>query len=114
MWNSPERKPSVATPTDPDAAVRHDAVDSPEKMETLLRSAGLTSARSWTDDLVNTIDAEHLLRLRTSMGSSKPRFDSLAPLAREACVAEAHGLMRRLAPEDFVARGKVVYSVACA
>jgi hypothetical protein len=83
-------------------------------METLLRSAGFTSPRSWTGDLVAMIDAEHLLRLRTSMGSVKTRFDSLAPPAREACVAEARTRMRRLVREDFVARGKVVYSVACA
>jgi hypothetical protein len=46
------------------------------------------------------------------MGSAKPRFDSLAPVAREACVAEARGRMKGLASEDFMARGKVVYSVA--
>lgn len=103
-----------ATPADPEAAARHDAVDTPEKVEALLHSAGFTSARSWTSDLATTIDAEHLIRLRTSLGSAKPRFDSLAPAAREACVAAARARMGHLAHEDFIARAEVVYSVACA
>ena len=103
-----------AAPADPALAARHDAVDAPEKMETLLQSAGFTSPRCWADDLVATMDLEHLLRLRTSMGSGKPRFDSLDPPAREACVATARRRMGRLADQEFVARGKVVYAVATA
>ncbi|HYM80997.1 MAG TPA: hypothetical protein VEY91_06245 [Candidatus Limnocylindria bacterium] len=90
---------------------RHDVFDTPPKMETLLRSAGFASPRSWAEDLVCTLDAEHLLCLKESLGSSKPRFDSLAPVAREACLAEARRRMKELTPEDFVARGEVVYSV---
>jgi SAM-dependent methyltransferase len=103
-----------AIPADPAASARHAAVDGPEKMEALLQSAGFTSARSWTGDLVNTIDAEHLIRLRTSMGAAKTRFDSVPALVRGALVAEARARMGRLTPEDFVSRGKVVYSVASA
>jgi len=96
---------------DPATETRHERVDTPQKMETLLHDAGFASARCWEDELVYTIDAEHLLQLKTSLGSSKPRFDSLDPLARTACVAEARRRMTELAPEDFVARGRVVYSV---
>lgn len=101
-----------ATSPDPAAATRHDRVDTPEKMETLLRASGYASARCWADELVCTIEAEHMLRLKTSMGASKPRFDSLDPRVRAACMADARHRMKALAPEDFVARGKVVYSVA--
>ena len=87
-------------------------MDTPEKMDVLLQIAGFTSPRSWADDLVSTLDLEHLLRLRTSMGSTKPRFDSLDPLTREACVATARRRMEGLTCEDFVARGRVVYAVA--
>jgi SAM-dependent methyltransferase len=101
-----------ATKADPAAETRHASVDTPEKMETLLRISGFTSPHSWADDLVSTLDLEHLLRLRTSMGSSKPRFDSLDPQTREACVANARHRMEGLACEDFVARGRIVYAVA--
>ena len=103
-----------AAPVDPAVETRHGAVDTPEKMETLLRVAGFTSPRSWADDLVSTIDLEHLLRLRTSMGCAKPRFDSLDSMTREACVATARSRMQGLACEDFVARGSIVYAVASA
>jgi len=96
---------------DPAIETRHDRVDSPHKMESLLRDAGFGSARCWEDELVYAIDAEHLLQLRTSLGSSKPRFDSLDTDVRKACVAEGRRRMMELAPEDFVARGKIVYSV---
>jgi len=101
-----------ADPPDPAAAARHDPLDSPDKVEALLRAAGFRSTRVWTGELVCALDAEHLLRLRTTMGAAKPRFDSLTPAAREACVVEARRRMTALAPEDFVARGAVVYAVA--
>jgi len=101
-----------AAPEDPNADARHDPVNTPQKMEALYRVAGFTSARSWDDDLVSTLDLERFIRRVTSMGSSKHRFDSLAPEAQEACVAAARRRMERLAPEDFIAEGRVVYSVA--
>jgi SAM-dependent methyltransferase len=103
-----------AVPLDPGAEARHEAVDTPDKMEALLRGAGFASARAWTEDLVASIEVDQLLRLRTSMGSSKPRFDSLDPEAQFACVSEARRRMERLAPEDRVARGMVVHAVGVA
>lgn len=97
---------------EPDAQARHELVDTPEKVEALLYEAGFSSARSWAEDLVHTIDAELLISLRTSLGVSKRRFDSLAPGAQEACAADARRQMRSLSPEDFVARGRVIYAVA--
>lgn len=103
-----------APPIDRAAAARHDAVDTPEKMEVLLQGAGFTSPRSWTGELAGTLDAQHLIRLKTSVGSAKQRFDSLTPSAQETCMAQARGRMSGLASEDFVSRGRVVYSVASA
>ena len=100
-----------ARPNDPDVTARHDAVDTPSKMEALLNGAGFTVARSWSEELVDRFDMERLLRLKTNLGSSKPRFDSLEPAAREACLDAARGRMVALTPDDFVARGRVIYSV---
>jgi SAM-dependent methyltransferase len=103
-----------ATPPDAAMEARHEAVDAPEKMEALTREAGFTSVRSWKADLVCSIDREHLIRLRTHLGSSKPRYDSLSLPDRESCMAEATSRMMALAPDDFVARGKIVITVASA
>lgn len=91
---------------------RHDLLNTPKKMEVLLRAAGFASIHAWADDLATRIELEPLLRLRTSTGSSKPRFDSLSPCAQEACLAAARSRMAGLPSEDFVARGRVVYAVA--
>jgi SAM-dependent methyltransferase len=101
-----------AAQADPAMAARHASVDTPEKMETLLRAAGFTLPHAWVDDLVSTVGLEHLLRLRTSMGSAKPRFDSLDPLTRQACIADARRLMDGLTRDDFVAQASIVYAVA--
>jgi len=100
-----------AEPSDPAGAARHARVDSPEKMESLLLEAGFVSARSWVDELVYSIDAEHLLGLRMRMGSERPRFAALAPEAQAACVAEARRRMEAMPAEAFIARGRIVYSV---
>lgn len=113
IWNE-SLETHGAPPPDSLAEARHECVDTPKKMETLLGKAGLDSPRSWEGDLVCTLDAEHLLRLRTSLGSSKSRFDSLDTDARTACLAEVSQRMRALTSEGFVARGRVVYSVGCA
>lgn len=103
-----------ATPLDPASETRHERLDAPYKLEALLLDAGFSSSRCWEDELTCTLGPEHLIRLKTSMGASKPRFDSLGPDARTACVADARHRMERLAPEDFIARGKVVYSIGSA
>ena len=100
-----------ARPNDPDVIARHDAVDTPSKMKALLNSAGFTVARSWEEELVDRFDLDRLLRLKTSLGASKPRFDSLEPAAREACLQAARRRMEALTADDFVARGRVIYSV---
>jgi SAM-dependent methyltransferase len=101
-----------ADPADPTGAARHETVDTADKVAALLREAGFPSPRCWTGDLVVTLDDEHLIRLKTSMGSSKPRFDSLAPEAQAACVADARRRMSQMGSADFVASAKLVYTVA--
>lgn len=100
-----------ALPSEPAVLARHDAVDTPDKLDALLRGAGFTVVRCWEEDLVDRFDVDRLLRLRTSLGSSKPRFDGLEPAAREACILSARSRMERLAPDDFITRGGLVYSI---
>jgi ubiquinone/menaquinone biosynthesis C-methylase UbiE len=111
IWTTCLGEYGAAEP-DPATEARHEAINTPEKMELLLRSIGFTAVRAWTEDLVSMISLEHLLSLRTRMGSEKARFDSLPDGAREACVGSARCRMEALSAEDFVARGQVVYSVA--
>ena len=88
-----------AAPLDPSSTARHELVDSPEKMAALLREAGFREPDCGVEPLVSALDADHLVRLRTRMGANKPRFDSLEPAARTACMASARRRMAGLTPE---------------
>ena len=101
-----------ALPADPSSLARHDRVDTPEKLEALLGEAGFGEPRCGMDELSCRLEAEHLVRLRTRMGASRPRYDSLDPRARLACVANARRRMQELAGGDFDARGQIVYAIA--
>jgi hypothetical protein len=91
---------------------RDELLDAPEKIDGLLRSAGFETIRAWTDNLVTTIGLEHLLSLKTRMGSEKARFDSLDETAREQCVAKARQRLQALRPADFTATAQIVYALA--
>ena len=102
-----------AAAPDPATETRHEEVDTPEKMMKLLDEAGFVSTRSWAETLRTHIDADHLIRLRTSMGSCKPRFDSLDTRAQADCVAVARHRLKKLAPEDFMAQGEIIHALGC-
>jgi len=101
-----------AEQADPAVVSRHDRVDTIEKVGAFLGAAGFEDTACWAEDLSYRIEADHLLRLRTSLGSMKPRFDSLTPDARDACLAQARRRMGGLVSEAFVARASLIYSVA--
>ena len=101
-----------AAPPDPVTQARDEPVNTPEKMDALLRRAGFETIRAWSDNLVTVIGLEHLVELKTRMGSEKARFDSLDEAAREDCVASARRRLEMLAPADFTAIGQIVYAVA--
>ena len=101
-----------AAPPDPITQARDEQVNTPEKMDALLRRAGFETIRAWADNVVTVIGLEHVLELKTRMGSEKARFDSLDEAARDDCVASARQRLQTLAPAGFTATGQVVYAVA--
>ena len=100
-----------AVKRDPIAQGSHAPVDSPAKMEKLLGDAGFAAARCWMGDLVYDPDTEQLIRLKTGLGASRIRFESMTSEARGECVNEARRRMQALSAEERVARGKVVYAI---
>jgi ubiquinone/menaquinone biosynthesis C-methylase UbiE len=101
-----------AAPPDPITQARDELLNSPEKMDALLRAGGFETIRVWADDLVTAISLEHLLQLKTRMGSEKARFDSLPAAAQAVCLANARQRLQMLPPADFAATGKIVYALA--
>jgi ubiquinone/menaquinone biosynthesis C-methylase UbiE len=102
----------VVRTSDPSVVAREEAVDSPAKMERLLRDAGFLGVRTWEEDLVDRFDIDRLLSWKSNLGSSGPRFRSLTPEARNACLTSVREKVESLRADDFIARGRVTYSVA--
>ena len=97
---------------DADPAGRHDRLDSTKKLEAFLAVAGFVDRRCWVEQLVQDIDAEQLVRLRTSLGSMKPPFDSLSSSAQAACLADARSRMAAMPSEALIARAQLIYPMA--
>lgn len=111
LWSDclDEHRAAESTPA---VMSRHEQVDSPGKMDAIFRGAGASSVRSWEEDLLHELVPDHLIRLRTSMGSLRPRFESLASSARAACLAAARSRMSAVPSAGFLAKGRIVYTVA--
>lgn len=101
-----------AAPQDPAAVSRHENLNSPVKVSALLQSAGFRGVRAWTGGLEQPYDEQSLLLIKTSMGGSRLRFESLRPEAQSSCLAAASAAFQKLRPEEFISRCRVVYAMA--
>jgi SAM-dependent methyltransferase len=101
-----------AAPPDPDLKARDEMLDTPEKMNALLRSAGFVAVRAWSEPLVTVISLEHLFKLKTRMGSEKARFDSLDGTTQKRCTARARQHLEKLTDADFIATAEIIYAIA--
>lgn len=81
--------------------VRHELMDTPEKLSVLLEEAGFRDVRTATDREPEPLALEDFLEVRTRIGRSKCRFESLAPDIRTAVLAQARERLGDLPSEDF-------------
>ena len=84
-----------------DVLARHDLMDTPEKIDGLLRRAGFETMATAVEREPDVMDLEEFLWRRTSVGSAGRRFRSLPNEARAACLAAARERLAGLDPEDF-------------
>ncbi len=91
---------------------RHDLTDSPEKVLGLLQSAGFVSARAAVREFTHRIDPEEFIRLRSLVGCTRQRLESLDEDTRRRCVAQARKRLSNLSTDDFVLRISVVFAYA--
>jgi SAM-dependent methyltransferase len=86
--------PDQATP-------KLDVMDTPEKLVGLLKDAGFRDIRTATDAEPVSMTLDEFLEVRTGIGRSKRRFQSLAPDVRTALLSEIRKRLAILRPEDF-------------
>ena len=87
---------------------RHDLMDSPDKVRGLLESAGFVSVRARVEEFTHPIGLEEFVRLRRGVGGNKKRLESLDPVTRDRCVAQARERLAKLTEDDFTLRLPIV------
>lgn len=78
-----------------------DLMDTPVKLAGLLEDAGFRNVRTAIDREPQPLTLEEFLEVRTRIGRSKRRFESLAAGVRAEVVARARERLARLPPESF-------------
>jgi SAM-dependent methyltransferase len=75
-------------------------MDTPEKLGRLLEEAGFADVRTGGGAEPEAMTPEEFLEVRTSIGRSKRRFESLAPEVRSSVLKSARERLSGLSPED--------------
>jgi ubiquinone/menaquinone biosynthesis C-methylase UbiE len=83
------------------ATPKVDLMDTPEKLVELLKDAGFRDVRTATDAEPVPMTLDEFLEVRSLIGRSKRRLQSLAPDVRTALLSEARKRLAKLRPEDF-------------
>jgi SAM-dependent methyltransferase len=91
---------------------RHELMDSPEKVQGLLESAGFLSARAVVHEFTHRIEPDEFIRLRAGVGSPRQRLESLDEDSRRRCVARARERLSNLSADDFVLRIPIILASA--
>jgi ubiquinone/menaquinone biosynthesis C-methylase UbiE len=112
IWNRALDR--YGAPTLPAMVSRHDLMDTPGKVHSLLAAAGLTRTGvdfiSWSHR--PTVD-EYMQR-HMALGATGRRLEGLPEPARSSLVREVRTLLEALSPDDFEDRSEVIGAVATA
>lgn len=100
-----------AAPLDQSVA-RQELMNSPAKLEALLRSQGFDDVTTDTRTLVDPMDLETFLTRRTTLGVALPRYLSLSPDARTDVVRRARAKLGALDPGAFDVADTAIYGWA--
>jgi SAM-dependent methyltransferase len=93
---------------------RDELMDSPAKVRRLLGTAGFAPERIWTERLEHQWSVPRFTSLRTGMGATRRKLETLAPEARRACLDRIAARMSRLGPEDLLCLGTAVCATGAA
>jgi ubiquinone/menaquinone biosynthesis C-methylase UbiE len=91
---------------------QHELMDSPKKVRSLLESAGFVSVRAATEEFTHKIALDDFIGLRTGVGSTRQRFESLDEDARRRCVMRARERLSDLSADDFTLRIPIILASA--
>jgi ubiquinone/menaquinone biosynthesis C-methylase UbiE len=112
VWND-ELDRHGAPPADPFIA-RHELMDTPDKLRTLLGTAGY--GEIWTEAVPWSYrpSREEFIARHTALGVTGRRLTGMEPAARTAFLRHVRSRLESLAAEDFVDRSEVIAATAMA
>ena len=90
----------------------HDIMDTPDKVENLLGSAGFVSVEATVHEFSHTMQPDDFVALRLHVGATSQRLRSLTVEAQQHCVTDARSRLAALSPEDFTLRMKIILTSA--
>jgi ubiquinone/menaquinone biosynthesis C-methylase UbiE len=90
----------------------HELMDTREKVRGLLESAGYVSVRATINEFRHTMRPEEFTCLRTLVGASKQRLESLDENARGECIARAAERLSQLSADDFTIHMQIILAHA--
>ncbi|MEX2108971.1 MAG: methyltransferase domain-containing protein [Gemmatimonadaceae bacterium] len=106
-----DRLGAAADPRD-SSVMRQSWMDTPDKLDDLLKSAGFVSDQLWTQRFVHDWTVENLLATQTECGLPSRRLSSLSAESRDACVNRVRSRMESLTASELEYRVEIIYAVA--
>lgn len=94
------------------ALADHDGVGNPTRMEDLLHRAGYSAVRAWPERFSHRYDLEGLIAIRTRVGSTKRRFESLGVQARARLLDRLRRRLSAMSPEDLTDTAEITFATA--
>lgn len=110
IWNE-ELDRAGAAPIDPPIS-RHELVNTPAKIETLVEAAGFSGVRTWTGRYVNEMTPDEFLDHHTGHGMGRRRYLSLDAGGRARVVERVQERIAGLDSDGLIHRAEVVYATA--
>lgn len=92
--------------------IRHEIVNDPEKVTSLLKAEGFVETDAWTAPYLNRMTPERFIEHRAGHGVSRWRFETIEERRRVDFLDRVLERVSRLDPQDIVQREEVVYATA--
>jgi len=112
LWNEELDTTGALAANEISRLANHDLMDSPAKVEGLLAKAGFLSARAVVHDFSYQIQLEDFIGLRTQVGSTGERLQTLGTEARTEFIKRTRGKLAQLPREDFNLKMQIILASA--
>jgi SAM-dependent methyltransferase len=112
IWNEELNASDAVAADEIPRLANHDLMDTPEKVEGILTKAGFLSARAAVHDFSYQMQLDDFIRLRTQVGSTGERFQTLEADARREFITRAFSKLARLTRKDFNLKMQIILASA--